>query len=86
MDSFASSTVESHHILITLPGLWDFVKRDEPAKVGVTSLKNTTLAELKRPRRTVPPLDLIKAAQSTIVAEALAADTPASVTTSPEDL
>ncbi|KAI1506497.1 ribosomal protein L10e/L16 [Biscogniauxia marginata] len=36
-----------------LPGQWEFVKKGEPAMVGITKLDGITLEELKRPRRKV---------------------------------
>jgi hypothetical protein len=47
-------------------GQWDFIKKGEPAMVGITSLKNTTLEELKRPRKKPvdPPLKAAKAASA----------------------
>ncbi|KAI1817079.1 ribosomal protein L16p/L10e [Poronia punctata] len=36
-----------------LPGQWEFVKRGEPAVVGITKLDGVTLEELMRPRRKV---------------------------------
>ncbi|KAI1825383.1 ribosomal protein L16p/L10e [Xylaria intraflava] len=37
-----------------LPGQWAFVKKGEPAVVGITKLDGITLEELKRPRRKIP--------------------------------
>ncbi|KAI1456146.1 ribosomal protein L16 [Annulohypoxylon moriforme] len=37
-----------------LPGQWEFVRKGDPAVVGITKLKGITLEELKRPRRKVP--------------------------------
>ncbi|KAI2611062.1 ribosomal protein L16 [Hypoxylon fragiforme] len=36
-----------------LPGQWKFVKKGEPAIVGITKLEGVTLEDLKRPRRKV---------------------------------
>ncbi|KAI1132532.1 ribosomal protein L16p/L10e [Nemania abortiva] len=36
-----------------LPGQWEFVKKGEPAYVGITKLDGVTLEDLKRPRRKV---------------------------------
>lgn len=35
-------------------GLYEFVKKGDPAVVGITKLDGVTLEELKRPRRKVP--------------------------------
>ncbi|KAI1102296.1 ribosomal protein L16 [Jackrogersella minutella] len=37
-----------------LPGQWEFVKKGDPAVVGITKLDGITLEELKRPRRKIP--------------------------------
>ncbi|KAI2642203.1 ribosomal protein L16p/L10e [Xylaria nigripes] len=37
-----------------LPGQWAFVKKGEPAVVGITKLDGITLEDLKRPRRKLP--------------------------------
>ena len=58
-------------------GQWDFIKKDEPAKVGLTSLKNTTLAELKRPKRKLDPVSMARAAPVTVVTEAMVTETMA---------
>ncbi|OBT57798.1 hypothetical protein VE04_01529 [Pseudogymnoascus sp. 24MN13] len=37
-----------------MPGMYEFVKKGDPAVVGVTKLDGVTMEELKRPRRAVP--------------------------------
>jgi len=37
-----------------LPGQYEFVKKGEPAVVGITKLDGITLEELKRPRKKIP--------------------------------
>jgi hypothetical protein len=34
--------------------MYEFVKKGDPAVVGITKLDGITMAELKRPRRAVP--------------------------------
>lgn len=35
-------------------GMYEFVKKGDPAVVGITKLDGVTMEELKRPRRAVP--------------------------------
>jgi len=37
-----------------MPGLYEFVKKGDPAVVGITKLNGVTMEELKRPRRKIP--------------------------------
>jgi len=37
-----------------MPGQYEFVKKGDPAVVGITKLDGVTMEELKRPRRTIP--------------------------------
>jgi len=37
-----------------MPGQYEFVRKGDPAVVGITKLDGITLAELKRPRRAIP--------------------------------
>ncbi|KAG0652591.1 hypothetical protein D0Z07_0202 [Hyphodiscus hymeniophilus] len=41
-----------------MPGQYEFVKRGDPAVVGITKLDGVTMEELKRPRREIP-LDIL---------------------------
>lgn len=52
-----------------LPGQWEFVKKGEPAVVGITKLDGVTLEELKRPRRQVAPPQLLQASSPTSVTQ-----------------
>ncbi|KAK1772450.1 ribosomal protein L10e/L16 [Phialemonium atrogriseum] len=40
-----------------LPGQYEFVKKGDPAVVGITKLDGVTLEELKRPRRQLPTVE-----------------------------
>lgn len=45
--------------------MYEFVKKGDPAVVGVTKLDGVTMEELKRPRRAVPlPMPPVSAAES----------------------
>ncbi|ROW04284.1 hypothetical protein VSDG_00790 [Cytospora chrysosperma] len=60
-----------------LPGQYEFIKKGEPAVVGITKLDGVTLEDLKRPRKQVPT------AQAPVVTPAVTT-TPSSVSpTSP---
>ncbi|KAH7321117.1 ribosomal protein L10e/L16 [Stachybotrys elegans] len=48
-----------------LPGQWEFIKKGDPAVVGMTKLDGVTLEELKRPRRKIAPVELLKASSPT---------------------
>lgn len=37
-----------------LPGQYEFIKKGEPAVVGITKLNGITLEDLKRPRKNLP--------------------------------
>ena len=37
-----------------LPGQYEFIKKGEPAVVGITKLDGVTLEDLKRPRKQLP--------------------------------
>jgi len=37
-----------------MPGMYEFVKKGEPAVVGITKLDGITMEELRRPRRAIP--------------------------------
>lgn len=37
-----------------LPGQYEFIKKGEPAVVGITKLNGVTLEDLKRPRKSLP--------------------------------
>ena len=39
-------------------GMYEFVKKGDPAVVGITKLDGITLEELKKPRRQLPPESL----------------------------
>lgn len=43
-----------------LPGQWEFVKKGEAPVVGLTKLDGVTLEELKRPRRQIPPAQILE--------------------------
>lgn len=40
-----------------LPGQYEFIKKGEPAVVGITKLDGVTLEDLKRPRKEVPTVE-----------------------------
>lgn len=40
-----------------LPGQYEFIKKGEPAVVGITKLDGVTLEDLKRPRKQVPTVE-----------------------------
>jgi hypothetical protein len=45
--------------------MYEFVKKGDPAVVGVTKLDGVTMEELKRPRRAVPlPMPPVSAAEA----------------------
>lgn len=45
-----------------LPGQYEFIKKGEPAVVGITKLDGVTLEDLKRPRKQVPTVEAPKVA------------------------
>jgi hypothetical protein len=56
-----------------LPGQWEFVKKGEPAVVGITKLDGVTLEDLKRPRRQIAPTELLETSATAPATEAASA-------------
>ena len=56
-------------MLTGVPGQWEFVKKGDPAVVGITKLDGVTLEDLKRPRRQIAPPELLEASSPTSVTE-----------------
>jgi hypothetical protein len=59
--------------------LYEFVKKGDPAVVGITKLDGVTLEELKRPRRAIPlgslPTDATVGGAAATVSVSLSPDT-----------
>ncbi|KAK3387630.1 ribosomal protein L10e/L16 [Podospora didyma] len=49
-----------------LPGQWEFVKKGDPAVVGITKLDGITLEDLKRPRKKLPEVPPVGTSPSSI--------------------
>ncbi|KAI9739374.1 MAG: mitochondrial ribosomal large subunit component [Claussenomyces sp. TS43310] len=61
-----------------MPGLYEFVKKGDPAVVGITKLQGITMEQLKRPRRAIPLVSM------PITSEAVTQSPTASALSSPE--
>lgn len=58
--------------------MYEFVKKGDPAVVGITKLNGVTMEELKRPRRAIPlgslPVDTTVGAAATTTSSSLSPD------------